>query len=249
MNNVACVILAAGKGKRMKSDLPKVLHDLHGKPLICHVLDSCKNAGIERTVLIVGFKGELVASAAEEYQTELVWQKEQLGTGHAVAQTEALLSRFSGEIIVMNGDVPLIRSETIRGLVDQHRQSGADATVLTAEVPDPTGYGRIVRDEEGMVDAIVEEADADEPTRAIREINSGMFCFHPAYLFAALRQIDNRNRQGEYYLTDVLAIMRQNNQRVAAYKVNEASEILGVNSPEQLQNLAEIPTEQNRTSN
>ncbi len=240
MHNVAAVILAAGKGQRMESDLPKVLHLLHGKPLLLYVLASCQEAGLGRIITVVGFKGELVNEATRQYQVETVWQKEQLGTGHAVLQAEPLFTEYPSEIVVMNGDVPLITSETITLLVGEHRRRKAAATVLTAEVEDPTGYGRIIRSANGLVDRIVEEADADEHTRKVREINSGMFCFVPGYLFEALHRVQNHNRQGEYYLPDVLTIMRDNGHPIAAQKVKDSNEVLGVNSPEQLKQIAKI---------
>jgi UDP-N-acetylglucosamine diphosphorylase/glucosamine-1-phosphate N-acetyltransferase len=239
MNNIACVILAAGKGKRMKSDLPKVVHQLSGKPLLAYVLESCRKAGVGRIIVVVGFKGELVAEVAQPFSVEIVWQTEQLGTGHAVAQTEPLLKDFPGEIVVMNGDVPCIAPQTIIALVEEHRRRKAAATVLTAEVEDPTGYGRIVRDAQGLVDRIVEEADADEKIRRIREINSGMFCFSSAYLFSALREVQNDNQQAEYYLPDVLSILARDKYPIAAQIVSDPREVWGVNSPEQLKQIAD----------
>ncbi|MFC1476150.1 sugar phosphate nucleotidyltransferase [Candidatus Zixiibacteriota bacterium] len=240
MHNVAAVILAAGQGKRMKSDLPKVLHLLHDKPLLLYVLASCREAGLGRLITVVGFQGERVIEAAQQYPVEIVWQKEQLGTGHAVLQAELLFAERPTEIVVMNGDVPLISSTTIRSLVEEHRRRKAAATVLTAEVENPTGYGRIVRNADGLVDRIVEEADADEQTRQVREINSGMFCFAPGYLFQALHMVGKQNRQGEYYLTDVLTILRHDGYVVAAHKVKNAHEVLGVNSLEQLKQIAQL---------
>ena len=240
MNHVACIILAAGKGKRMKSDLPKVLHELHGRPLIAHVLDSCREAGIGRIIVVVGFKGELVVKVMQPHTVEVVWQTEQLGTGHAVLQTEPLLSDHQGEIIVMNGDVPRVRPQTMTALVEEHRRRRAAATILTAEVGDPKGYGRILRTGDGLVDRVIEEADAGEQTRLIKEINSGMFCFAPTYLFSALREVRNDNQQGEYYLPDVLTILRRHNYPVAAQKVEDPNEVWGVNSPEQLKQIERL---------
>ena len=201
MKNVACVILAAGKGKRMKSDLPKVLHLLGDKPLLEYVIESCRKVEVKRIIVVVGFKGDQVAEVGKPYGVEVVWQKEQLGTGHAVAQTEPL---------------------------------------LTAKVENPAGYGRVVRTDQGLVERVVEEADADERIRRIHEINSGMFCFTPAYLFRALQKVDNRNQQGEYYLPDVLPLLRSQSYPIAAQKVKDPSEILGVNSLEQLKQIAKL---------
>jgi len=240
MNNVACVVLAAGKGKRMKSALPKVLHLLNGKPLVEYVLQSCREAGVGRIIVVVGFRGKLVAETVKPYGAEIVWQKQRLGTGHAVAQTQPLLKDFSGEIVVLNGDVPLVSSRTIVRLVGEHRRCQAAATILTAKVDDPTGYGRIVRNESGLVDRVVEQADANLGTGRIREINSGIFCFDPAYLFPVLEEVGNQNRQGEHYLPDVLAILRRDSHPIAAQEVENADEILGVNSPEQLKQIAQL---------
>ncbi len=240
MQNVATVILAAGKGMRMKSDLPKVLHTLQGKPLITYVLETCRDAGVGRTIIVVGFQGERVIEAARPYDAEIVWQREQLGTGHAVQQAEPLLRDHSGEVVAMNGDVPLISPQTLRSLVQEHRSRRAAATILTAAMDDPTGYGRVVRQEDGLVAEIVEEADADEATRQIREINSGMFCFSATYLFEALRRVKNDNKQGEYYLPDVVSILQREGHPVAAQKAKDSSEVLGVNNPDQLKHLADL---------
>jgi len=225
----------------MKSELPKVLHHLGGKPLIQHVLDSCRQAGVGRIIVVVGYKGEMVTEVTKSYDADVVWQKEQLGTAHAVLQAAPLLRDFSGEIVVLNGDVPLISSRTIISLVNEHRRRKAAATILTAEVDDPSGYGRIVRDDNGLVDRVVEQADADPQIERIREINSGMFCFDPKYLFLALDKVGNQNRQEEYYLPDVLTILRSGNHPVAAQKVKDQNEVLGVNSPEQLKQITQLP--------
>jgi len=223
----------------MKSDLPKVLHQLGGKPLLAHVLESSRKAGVGRIIVVVGYKGELVAEAGQPFGVEIVWQTEQLGTGHAVAQTEELLRDFNGEIVVMNGDVPRISPQTIVALVDEHRRRDAAATVLTAEVDNPKGYGRIVRNPQGLVDRIVEEADADEDIRRIREINSGMFCFSSGYLFTALREVGNDNIQAEYYLPDVLSILARDSHPIAAQVVSDPREVWGVNSLDQLKQIAD----------
>jgi len=244
MHNVAAVILAAGQGKRMKSDLPKVLHLLAGKPLLVHVLENCRQAGIGRIIVVVGYKGDMVIDAARPFNVEIAWQREQLGTGHAVLQTEPLFEKSPAEIMVMAGDAPLINSATIRSVVLEHRRRKAGATVLTAEVDDPTGYGRVLRDAQGLVSRIVEDVDADEQTRQVREINSGMFCFSPGYLFKALRKVKNQNEQGEYYLPDVLTILQQDGHPIAAQKVEDSDQILGVNSPDQLKQITGLKVQE-----
>ncbi len=240
MQNVVAVILAAGKGKRMKSGLPKVLHTLHGKPLLTYVLETCRQADVGRTIVIVGFQGERVIEVAQPFDAEIVWQREQLGTGHAVQQAQPLLQKHTGEVVVMNGDVPLISAPTVQALVQEHRVRRAAATILTAEMENPTGYGRVIRQENGLVAEVVEEVDADESTRRIREINSGMFCFSATYLFKALQRVKNDNQQGEYYLPDVVSILQQDGHPVAAQKVTDSKEVLGVNDPGQLKQLANL---------
>jgi len=237
--DTVAVVLAAGLGKRFRADRPKVLFEFHGRPLVLWVTDALKQAGIRRVILIVGFKGKMVERAYAGQPVEIVWQREQLGTGHAVRQAEPLLCPHHGQILVLLGDAPCIRPGTINELLRLHTQSGAAATILSAEVPDPTGYGRVVRAADGTVDRIVEHRDADDKTRAIKEINSGTICFSAEHLFPALSQVTNTNDQKEYYLTDVIAILRAAGRRVMAYLAPDYREVLGVNSPSELAALVE----------
>ncbi len=234
MNDLVAIILAAGKGVRMESELPKVLHQVCGRPMIGWVVSAVMDAGLKRVILVIGHQAERVREALREEKVEFVLQAEQKGTAHAVLQAEGLLKGFSGIVLVLCGDVPLLSPQTIKDLVHHHRSSNALATVLTAELEDPTGYGRIVRDDQGMVDRIVEEKDATAEEKRIREVNSGLFCFQSDHLFPALRMVKADNQQGEFYLTDVISIFREENKRVAALLCPNEEEILGVNSPEQL---------------
>jgi len=218
----------------MKSGLAKVLHQVAGKPMVKWVISAVKGAGVERVILVIGHQREKVREALRDEGIEFVVQAQQRGTAHAVLQTDTILRDFSGTVLVLCGDVPLLRPETIRDLLELHRSSNAVATVLTAELDDPAGYGRIVRDNLGMVEGIVEEKDATPQQKGIREVNSGLFCFQSDLLFPALKEVKGDNRQGEYYLTDLISLFRRENLRVVALLCPHQEEILGVNSPQQL---------------
>lgn len=239
MSDLLAVILAAGKGTRMKSTLPKVLHRIGGKPMVEQVLDAATKAGAKRSVIVVGFGGERVEETLGA-KAEYVVQAEQLGTGHAVMQVSPLLQDFDGTIMVLCGDTPLLRGETLARLVTEHQKSKASATVLTARVTDPTGYGRVIRDASGQVLKIVEQKDADSQERAVNEINTGIFCFERVALFDALSKVDCNNVQGEYYLTDVIAILAKNKSNVQAVLVDDYEETLGINSRVQLADAEKI---------
>ena len=233
MQKMVAVILAAGKGTRMKSARPKVLHAVGGKPMLQHVMEAAKQAGADRTVVVVGFGGDQVQAeigSAAEY----VLQTEQLGTGHAMMQAQPALAGFAGTVLLLCGDTPLLTGKTLETLVSVHKQSGAAATVLTAVPSDATGYGRILRDTTGQVMGIVEQKDASEAQKKIGEINTGIYCFEAAPLFAALSGLTCNNAQGEYYLTDVLAILAKAEKRVGAVLVDDFQETLGINSRVQL---------------
>jgi len=233
MQEMVAVILAAGKGTRMKSALPKVLHGVGGKPMLRHVMDSSREAGAVRTIVVVGFGGEQVAAemgAGAEY----VEQAEQLGTGHALLQAKGALRGFSGTVLLLCGDTPLLTAATLQSLCRAHGASAAAATVLTAVPDDPAGYGRILRDAEGEVCGIIEQKDANPEQLKIGEINTGIYCFESGPLFAALDGLSCNNAQKEYYLTDVLAILAQSAQKVGAVQVGDFQETLGINSRVQL---------------
>lgn len=230
---VAVIILAAGKGKRMKSDLPKVLAEAAGKPLIKYVLDTAKALPANRVIAVVGHGKQLVIDALPDW-AEWVEQKEQLGTGHAVDQARELLSDYPGITMILCGDVPLLRVETLRSMLATHNSQRAVCTLMTAELDDPARYGRIVRDEAGEVIDFVEAADATPEILAIHEINVGVYCFDTKMLFEKLPLLGNNNAQGEYYLPDVARMLLKEGKKVCAVKAKDPVEILGVNSPEDL---------------
>ena len=233
MQEMVAVILAAGKGTRMKSSLPKVLHGVGGKPMLRHVMDAAQAAGATRSIVVVGFGGEQVA-AAMGAGAEYVTQAEQLGTGHAVMQTKEILRGFEGTVLLLCGDTPLLTAVTLQSLCEAHRGSGAAATVLTAILANPSGYGRILRDADGGVTGIVEQKDATPEQLSIGEINTGNYCFEATALFGALDGLTCDNAQKEYYLTDVLSILAQAGQKVGAVQVADFEETLGINSRAQL---------------
>ncbi len=222
------IVLAAGQGVRMKSKTPKVLHQVAGIPMISHVLARLAELEVDRTIVVVGNGvGEVRAKLGE--QVEYVEQDKQLGTAHALLQAKALLNDIDGATLVICGDTPLITSESLRELVQQHLKQAAAATILTASVQEPTGYGRIIHDVVGEVSRIVEEADATAEERKIKEINSGVYCFDNRLLFAGLAEVKNENSKGEYYLTDIISILRGKGKKVVAYQTCNVREILGVN--------------------
>ncbi len=230
-------MLAAGKGTRMSADLPKVLHKIDGRPMISYVIDAVRSVAGDDVYVVVGYRASEVVEACSSQRVHFVTQNEQLGTGHAVMQCEAALAGFSGTVVVLNGDVPCLRPETITRFIEYHTHWKAAATVLTAVLDDPTGYGRIVHDQEGSLAGIVEEKDADAATKKIREINSGLFCFDKNTLFDALKAIGRANAQGEYYLTDVVREIRKTGDRVCAYRLDDAREVAGVNTDEELESI------------
>jgi bifunctional UDP-N-acetylglucosamine pyrophosphorylase/glucosamine-1-phosphate N-acetyltransferase len=234
------IILAAGKGKRMKSDLPKVFHQLGGRPMVEYVVKTTRAAGAGRIILVVGHKWEQIKHHLQRLEVEFVVQKQQLGTGHAVLQAEPLLSDFEGDILILCGDVPLLKADTLKNLLEEHRKHSASATVLTSLPEDPSGYGRIIRDERGMVREIVEDKDASADQKKVREINTGTFCFDKTSLFSVLDKVTDNNRQGEYYLTDTLKLLLSRSLPVLAVVATDPSETLGVNSPEELRLAEEI---------
>jgi bifunctional UDP-N-acetylglucosamine pyrophosphorylase/glucosamine-1-phosphate N-acetyltransferase len=240
MSDTHIVILAAGKGTRMKSGLPKVLHRAAGLPLIDHVLRTAHSLQPSSTVVIVGHQAELLKDAlGKRPGLSLATQEPQLGTGHALLQAEPALRGARGTVVLLSGDVPLLRAETLERLRDVHQRSSAAATVLTAMVDEPHGYGRIVRDG-GDIAAIVEHKDASDAQRAIREINSGIYAFDLAPLFDALREIGSSNAQGEYYLPDLVTIYRARGLKVETVVLEDAREILGVNSRQELAEVAGV---------
>jgi len=238
------VILAAGQSKRMQSDLVKVLHEVCGRPMVAWVIDACRSVGARPTYLVIGHQAEKVqATFADADDLAFALQAERLGTGHAVQQVEPLLDpAFDGDVIVLAGDGPLIRAETLARLVATHRSDEADATLATAIIEQPEGYGRIVRNAAGEFEGIVENKDATPEQLQIREINPSYYCFRSRPLFDALANVDNRNASGEYYITDVLGLLKRAGRRVSVIPAVPADEVLSINTPEQLADVSEILT-------
>jgi bifunctional UDP-N-acetylglucosamine pyrophosphorylase/glucosamine-1-phosphate N-acetyltransferase len=240
---IAAIVLAAGQGKRMKSDLPKVLHKVGGAALVEYPLDALKGAGVaaERTVVVLGVGRELV----EQYLTKakravrFATQEKPLGTAHAVLSAKGALDGFKGEILVLSGDAPCLQAETVASLLKAHREGGASATVVTGRVPNPKGYGRIVRDGEARIAAIVEEKDATAEQRRIAEINSGMYAFQADALWGAVARVKNENQAGEFYLTDVVRILLGDGRKVGTVEA-PFEETEGVNDRKQLAEQAAI---------
>ncbi len=245
--NLDILVLAAGLGTRMRSNLAKVLHKIDGRPLINHVCRTATALAPHKIYIVIGHQGEDVKTAVldeiETEQAEFVWQKEQLGTGHAVNSAREFLENTNSTLLVLSGDVPMIRAETLAALVQQHhnhRGKGAACTILTVKLDDPTGYGRIVRDDGGLFERIVEQKDATETERKIREINSGIYCFNTRKLFDTLSKVQNDNSQGEYYLTDVPSLLRSAGDDIAIYHHNDPHEIEGVNNRLQLADMERV---------
>lgn len=241
MTRIKAVILAAGKGTRMKSELPKVIHEAMGKPMVKYSIEAAMEAGAEASdiCLVVGHKAELVKKAVGDSVT-YVLQKEQLGTGHAVKCASDFIGK-EGLTMVLCGDTPLITGKTLKKLVETHIAGGNAITVLTARVDDPTGYGRIIKDTWGKFVKIVEQKDATLEEQRVDEINSGMYIFDSAILNEALSKLTNDNAQGEYYLTDTIEIVKSEGLgEVSTMIIDDVDEIKGVNSPEQLKEAEEI---------
>lgn len=233
MSELRAVILAAGKGTRMRSKLPKVLHKVGGKPMLQHVLDAADAAGAAEKIVIVGHEAELVEAMVGE-QGKIVLQAEQLGTGHAVMQTQDALADFKGTVMILCGDTPLLDGAELKKFYEAHVQSGAAATVLTAHMDNPFGYGRIVRDAEGNVQEIVEEKDADAQQKLIKEVNTGIYCLECPLMFEVLSTLTCDNAQGEYYLTDVLTKLNAAGRKVGGVVTEDSDMVMGINSRRQL---------------
>lgn len=239
MNESKTIILAAGQGTRMRSQKSKVLHQVCEKNILDYVIDASKGSGIDAIAVIVGYQAEEVKKSLCPGIATIL-QKEQLGTGHAVLQALPFFKELKGNLIVLVGDAPLIRPETILGLVTEHEARGHGATVLSAEFQDPTGYGRMVKNHKGELLKIIEEGDATVEEKKIREINSGMYCFDAQTLIRALKELNTNNTQGEYYLTDVIEIMRQLGKTTGTYVTSDHEDIKAINSKVQLAEVAAI---------
>ena len=236
--NFKAIILAAGKGTRMKSKYPKVIHKVCGKEMVNHVIDVSKKSGVKDIVAILGHGCDVVKEKLPT-DTMIAMQTEQLGTGHAVKMAKDYI-KDEDTIVVLCGDTPLIKEETLKRLFDYHLENGYHTTVLTTEVDNPTGYGRIIRDENQDLLKIVEQKDANEEEKLVKEINSGIYCFNGKSLRESLDLLDNNNAQGEYYLTDTIQIMRNKGLKVGAYNGSTIEELMGVNSRVELSRAEDI---------
>lgn len=235
MKDIYGVILGAGEGTRMKSRLPKVLHKVAGKELLSRVIE-CMNSALkmQKLVVVVGSGSDLVIKHLEKYKADYVFQKERLGSAHALLQAKSKLKNLDGQLVVMCADTPLIQSKTIKNLLKYHIKNKNSATVLSGIIKNPFGYGRIVRDTNGKVSCIVEEKSATEQEKQIKEINSGIYCFDLKVLWQSLDKVDNKNNKKEYYLTDVIKILNKQGYKTDAVALVDEEEILGVNDRKQL---------------
>jgi UDP-N-acetylglucosamine diphosphorylase/glucosamine-1-phosphate N-acetyltransferase len=242
-DNVAIIILAAGKGTRMKSSKAKVLHTVAGRPMILHVIDTAVDVAGKNVVVVIGNQAEAVRETVESRaQVLFAFQSEQLGTGHAVQCALPFIPESISAAIILCGDVPLIATATIRRLISQHFQNGNEITLLAVTLDNPYGYGRVIRDAHGNVDAIVEESDATAAEKAIDLINSGIYCVNRSFLETALLQVESRNAQQEIYLTDIIGIARRSGKKIGLMNLNdyESSEVIGINTMEDLRRVETV---------
>ncbi|MFA7244481.1 MAG: NTP transferase domain-containing protein [Patescibacteria group bacterium] len=242
---IAAVVLAAGKGKRMGSEngseIPKVMFKANGKPVVSYLIQSLCDAGLKKIVLVVGYKQEIVRDYFKD-QVEYAVQEEQLGTGHATMSARVNLEGKSDAVIVCCGDAPLFKPETIKNLIDLYTNEKPTIAMLTVEYSDPTGYGRIIRNTEGNVDAIIEHKDCDEEQLKTTECNPAFYVFDSLWLWKNLANIKTNNTQGEYYLTDVIKMAKDQGKKISAVKIADETEVLGINTPEQLQQVENVLT-------
>jgi len=229
MRDTAVIIMAAGKGKRMKSNLPKVLHNLAGKSILNYVLDTVDQLKVKRKILIIGYKSDKIRELIGD-KIEYVEQREQLGTAHAVLQTKKLLSGFKGDVLILSGDIPLLTANTLKKLLKYHQTNNFCCTLVSTVLKTPKGYGRIIRDKKGEIKGIIEEADLSTDKKKITEINSGIYYFNKEKLFQALEKVTTDNKQREYYLTDTVKILLREGLAVGNIMVKDCSEILGINN-------------------
>jgi len=239
MNNkkLSIVIMAAGRGTRMNSELPKVLHRLSGETLLNHVIATAEELTPENIVTVVGHEAQMVKDSVNNNDILFSMQKDQKGTGHAVMQTQNHLENFDGNTLVLSGDVPLISKDTLHSLIVKHEINNYDATMLTAEINNPTGYGRVIRDNKNNLKYVCEHKDCNEQELKINEINSGIYVFNNKLLFDLLPKLDNDNAQAEYYLPDVLTLIVNSNGNVGLKRTSDFIEIQGINTLEQLSEL------------
>ncbi|MGM0452041.1 MAG: NTP transferase domain-containing protein [Thermodesulfobacteriota bacterium] len=241
MENLAVIILAAGKGTRMNSDQAKVIHEVAGQPMILYVVDAATRIAGSEIIVVVGTQGEAVRSvvSARDSRVRFAWQENQLGTGHAVLSALPVLSDHIKQVVILCGDVPLIQADTLNAFIEAHCNSGHDITVLAAYMQNPKGYGRLIT-ENGHVRRIVEESDANSDEKRICHINTGIYCVNRNLLENALSQINSDNAQNEMYLTDIVGIAAQNNTRIGMFTCSDNTEMLGINTPADLETVAAI---------
>ena len=226
--NLRAIILAGGKGKRMKSDLPKVLHELHGKSMIQHAVDNVRDAGVDDVIVVVGYRRDLVMEHLGN-GVRFAVQEQQLGTGHAVQQALPLLKEATGSVVICYGDMPLLSRTTIRALINAQSQRGIDGAILTIALDNPPDFGRVIRDDRGHVTKVVEVKDASPEQLKMKEVNVGVYCFDAEALRWALTRLSNNNAQGEYYLTDVVQILTEGGRQVETVRTHNLEETLGIN--------------------
>ncbi|RAP33673.1 hypothetical protein DID77_02675 [Candidatus Marinamargulisbacteria bacterium SCGC AG-439-L15] len=238
MTPLNIIILAAGKGTRMKSELPKVAHKVNDIPMIDYVINASKSAGASEIYIVIGHQAETLKTLINDNTLIYVEQKEQLGTGHAVQQVAPHIKESTNSItMVLAGDCPLISAQTLKALLETHHSTQAKASILTTKLDDPAAYGRILKNEHGQVIAIREAKDCTEDELKVSEINSGIYCFDTQKLFNALEKTNTNNKQGEYYLTDVIEILKQDGGTISAYCTKNSHEVLGVNTKEDLRHI------------
>lgn len=234
-NKLVAIILAAGLGKRMKSDKAKVLHEINGKPMILYILETANKIAGNNIVVVVGNQAEKVRKVvSNDYSVLFALQKEQLGTGDAVKRALPLLPEYSEQVLILCGDVSLLSFDTVKKLYEDHIKSDRDVSVLAVKIGNPKGYGRMIMDERNCVSGIIEEADANDEQKSINIINSGVYCIKRDFLEYSINKIEANNAQGEFYLTDVVKIGYSENKKVGAMIGQDSEEILGVNSMEEL---------------
>lgn len=240
--NKCAVILAGGEGKRMKSDIPKPMNEVLGRPMLRWVIDAVRDAGVEDICVVTGFKKEITEAylSSLPFPVATAYQSERLGTGHAVMMARAFLEEKGGDTVILCGDAPFMDADTIRGALMQHDAGDYSATVISAMLEDPSGYGRIVRAADGSLKSIVEHKEADEQTRAIKEVNSGAYWFDTADLLSVLDKITSDNSSKEYYLPDALYLLLDQGKKAGAYTAQSADTVLGANDPQQLEELNRI---------
>ena len=239
MGKIMSITLAAGNGKRMNSNKSKVVHEIYGKPLVKRAVENVEKAGITENIVIVGNKSEDVMAILGE-SVKYAHQEQRLGTGHAVMQAKKYLENQKGKVVIVNADVPILRPETIKELIDKSIENKEYATVLTAIYENPKGYGRVLRDEGGSIKGIIEDKDATDSEKEIKEINSGIYCFDIEELVLALDELKPNNAQNEYYITDVVKIMNDKGLKIGALIIKDNTELLGVNDRKQLAELTNV---------